>query len=481
MSVAPPPLAEGVEGPGRPERHTARTTRVAVLGAGLAGLRAASELRKRGHAVTVFEARRRVGGRVAGRWIGDHWMDAAWPVLGGQNASLTRWAKELGLGDSMWPLRPVQTMLRREARPVPVDGLSLSGAARIPGLGLFERAKLLRWRRLMARHAPLLDASRPERAASLDYRSVRDHAVLYFGKGALEFWLTPELHSTHGDSVAELSRVGLLQHLHAIGAGGHRPALPGLPRRPLFELLETAAERLDLRLGTAVDRVDEEPSGGFRIETTDAASRRGEARFDALVIALGPGEASRVCASLLTPAERDFFGAVEERPVMTLSVSLEGVESRSPQEIRLLRRQGSSIGSILVEPGLAGSRVPAGESQVTALARDDFAARWAEMADDVVAKNLLSSLEISMPGLGARLQSTLLGRARVPFFGVGSYRRLAAFQRVQRDRRTLGRRLYWAGDYLSGPSFEATSLSGLRAAQACHEDRAGMESLDSLD
>jgi predicted NAD/FAD-dependent oxidoreductase len=35
---------------------------------------------------------------------------------------------------------------------------------------------------------------------------------------------------------------------------------------------------------------------------------------------------------------------------------------------------------------------------------------------------------------------------------------------VQRDRRSLGRRLYWAGDQYSGAGFEAAILSGDRAA-----------------
>ncbi|MEE8164188.1 MAG: FAD-dependent oxidoreductase [Myxococcota bacterium] len=446
--------------------------RVAVLGAGLAGLRAASELRKRGHQITVFEARRQIGGRVAGRWTDGPWMDAAWPVLSGRDISLARWALELGLGDSMWPLRPVQTTLLRQGETRPVDGLSLLGAARIPGPKFFERAKLLRWGRLMARYEPSLDASHPERAAAYDYRSLRDHVELYFGKGALEFWLTPEIQSAYGDSVEELSRVVLLQHCHSVGLGERRPGLPALPRRPLLEVLEAAAQTLDLRLSTAVEGVHEEPAGGFRVETTDALGKRSEDCFDAVVIALGPGRVARVCSALLTPAERDFFASVEERKVVTLCVAIEGVVSGLPQEIRVPRRDGSSIASLLVEPGQLEARVPEGKSQIVVLARDAFAKRWAVLADDVVAKNMLSSLEVAMPGVAARLSTTLLGRVTLPFFAVGSYRRLASFQAVQRDRRSVGRRLYWAGDYLSGATFEAASLSGVRAANALIQDLA---------
>jgi protoporphyrinogen oxidase len=449
---------------------TSSSGRVAVLGAGLSGLRAAYELERRGFVVTVLEARAEVGGRAGGEWCAGHWMDAAWPVLGSRDVSLARWARDLGLDDSLYPLRPVQTTLLQGGESTAVDGLSLRGAARIPGPRFWERPKLLRWGRLMERYAPLLDPMFPERAADLDYRSMRDHAVLYFGKGNLEFWLAPEVQGVYGDSVEELSRVALLFQAKSLGLGERRPGSPGLPRRPLLELAQFAAERLDIRCGTAVQRIDEEAAGGFRIETIDITGKPDEAFFDAIVVALGVKQAARVSGPLLTPAEQDFFDAVVLRPVVTLSVAVEGVEGGLSTEVRIPRREGSAISSLVVEPGQPSGRVPEGRSQIVALARDAFADRWREMADDVVAKNLMSSLQLALPGIGERILTARVGRATAPFFGVGSYRRLATFQKVQRDRRALGRRLYWAGDYLSGPTFEAASRSGLRAASALAAD-----------
>jgi oxygen-dependent protoporphyrinogen oxidase len=443
---------------------------VAVLGAGFSGLRAASELERRGFTVTVLEARADVGGRARGDWCAGHWMDSAWPVLGGHDVSLARWARDLGFGDSLLPLRPVQTALLQRGELTPVDGLSLSAAARIPGPPVWERLKLLRWSRLLGRYAGRLDPMYPERAADFDYRSIRDHAALYFGRGNLEFWLAPEVQAVYGDSVEELSRVALLLQAKSLGIGERRPRPTGLPRRPLVELAQVAAERLNVRRGTVVQRIDEEPAGGFRVETIDHTNQREEAAFDAVVIALGARQAAEISTALLTPAERDFFDAVELRPVVTLSVALEGVESGLPTEARIPQRDGSAISSLVVEPGQPGGRVPEGRSQIVALARDAFAVRWREMADDVVSKNLMSSLELAMPGSGERILTVRLGRTKAPFFAVGSYRRLATFQKVQRDRRALGRRLYWAGDYLSGPGFEAASLSGLRAANALADD-----------
>ena len=445
---------------------------VAVLGAGLAGLRAATELVRSGFAVCVYEARSEVGGRARGEWCAGHWMDSAWPVLGGRDLALARWAREAEVDDLLSPLRPVQTTLLRNGETTPVEGLSLRGAAQIPGPPVWERPTLLRWGRLMGRYASQLDASFPERAADLDYRSLRDHVSLYFGRGALEFWLTPEIQGVYGDSVEELSRVALLLHARSTGIGERRPGSPGLPRRPLLELAQTAAESLDIRRATAVQRIDELPSGGFSIEAIDSEGALPPERFDAVVLALGPAEASRVTSSLLTPAERDFFQDLREQPVVNLSVALEGVHTGLPQEIRIPQREGSAISSIVIEPGQSGGRAPEGKSQLVVRARDAFAKRWSVMAGDVVAKNLLSSLELAISGIGERVLTTHLGRSMQASFEVGSYRRLANFERVQLDRRGLGRRLYWAGDYLAGPTFESATRSGLRAAQALASDLA---------
>ncbi len=444
--------------------------RVAVVGAGLSGLRAAWLLARRGFDVTVYEARDSVGGRAGGEWCAGHWMDASWPLLDAKNATILRWALELGLGDEMLPLRPVQVNVWYRGRAQPVEPTSLRGAAWIPGWPLLQVPKLLRWPRLMARYAALLDARSPERAAPLDFRSVRDHVELYFGRAALDVWLTPELQSSYGDSVEDLSRVALLQFARARGLGERRPGLAGLPRRPLFDLAVAAAERLRVFRGKAVTRIDEEPSGGYRVEAVDAAGSRSEACFEAVVVTLSASDAARVAGTLVTTAERDFFAQVRERWVTCVALAVDGVDGGVPQEIRFARGDSSTLAGFVVEPGQILGRAPEGQSQIVALARDAVSERALREPDDVVLKNGMRALARVRPGIEERLIEARLTRSRAPFFEVGSYRRLARFASVQRDRRGLGRRLYWAGDYLSGAGFEAAILSGERAAAELGSD-----------
>ena len=71
---------------------------VVVVGAGLAGLTAATDLAARGVEVTVFEARERVGGRTHGIEVAPGvWVDAGAAYLGDRHTALTALLAELDL------------------------------------------------------------------------------------------------------------------------------------------------------------------------------------------------------------------------------------------------------------------------------------------------------------------------------------------------------------------------------------------------
>ena len=57
-----------------------------------------------------------------------------------------------------------------------------------------------------------------------------------------------------------------------------------------------------------------------------------------------------------------------------------------------------------------------------------------------------------------------------PCFDVGRFRAIGRFQALQRQARRDGRRLYFAGDYLVGPTMEGAFASAARAAEAVLSD-----------
>ncbi|KAF2077256.1 hypothetical protein CYY_001445 [Polysphondylium violaceum] len=68
-----------------------------IIGGGLAGLKAAYELKKSGSSVLVLEARNRFGGRTESTKVDDYWFDLGGQWMGGTHKLLQETCKELGI------------------------------------------------------------------------------------------------------------------------------------------------------------------------------------------------------------------------------------------------------------------------------------------------------------------------------------------------------------------------------------------------
>ena len=445
--------------------------RVAVVGAGLAGLRAASGLDAAGCEVVVFEAADFPGGKAAGADIEGFSIDRSLQVLSFEDRKLLAWLGELGLGSALLPMRAVSTAQLHEGRVVRTGARSLREIARTPGIGLRDAFRLLRLPRLMQRYTPLLDPDFPERAADLDYRSVADFARLYLGERVFERFASPLATSATLGNEYELSRAAFLLQWHV---ACHGSALAGLAAAGLHELALAAASRLDVRVRTRVQQLKQRASGELSLECS-AVTGDERLEFDAVVITTAAPEAARIAAGLVTPAERDFFRQVRSGPLVSLSVAVEHPLTGLPQLVRVPHAEGSPIEVLLLESGSPGGRAPEGCGLVTLSATQRFATRSAAAPDEEVERELRAALSRIHPSAGWSVRFTKLHRdpEGLPRFEVGAYRALAGFQRVQADRRCLGRRLYFAGDYLSGPRFEDAIGSGLRAVDALLTDLRG--------
>jgi protoporphyrinogen oxidase len=367
----------------------------------------------------------------------------------------------------MLPLRPVQITQMRGQVSAPIDPQSLSGVAVIPGVSWRDAARLLRWPRLMARYRPLLDPTAPERAASLDFRSVADFAQLYFGRSVYERWIAPEVEDTFGGEASDLSRVAALLEWSSRSTGRARSAFHGVPRRPLAEITERASELMPIRFDVEATRVEHSPtSGRFAVHCEAKKGGQGELEADAVVIATAPREAGLLLASIAVPAERDHFAAVAFAPEIVLSLALSRPPGGMPQRVRVPTVEDQPIQSLLLEPGLDEGRAPRGAGLAVIRATGRFARANAATTGQVVEKGLLAGLERLFPNVAASVEHAVLHRRpdSLPRFDVGAYRALDRFRRVQADRRALGRRLYFAGDHLIGPTAECSVVSGFRAA-----------------
>jgi oxygen-dependent protoporphyrinogen oxidase len=432
-----------------------------VVGAGLAGLAAAWELRKSGFDVSVLEREPEAGGRARSERVEGFTLEPLSPVLSTADRGLLAWIAEVGAGDELLPLRPLVTAQVHRGRVSDLDARGLFDFARISGVKKRQGLCLVRLPRLMRRYAAHVGPDAPERAADLDDRSLADFGKLYFGSSVLDYWMAPFVTSASLGDEYQISRVHFLRrHRRLFGA------LPGLPRAPLRALLDTASERLATLCDAEVLGIEPGREAGFEI----ACSREGHEQVieaDTVVLATSAPDAARLGRVVLETGEREILERMRYTPSVSLAVATCRPLSWHAREIRVPHAEGSPVETALVEPGMSGGRIPDGYGCVTLRATGTWSEQGFELSDATLERELLDALERFQPGVRTVLDFTRIFRVEraLPRFDVGHYRALAQLSRVGRDRGREGRRLYLAGDYRMDPSWGGAFASGRRAAR----------------
>lgn len=262
---------------------------VAVVGAGLSGLAAATELKRRGFTVEVFERSRLLGGKATSFLVDGIEIDNGQHVYLGCCVEWLDFVDQLGLSDQLYLQPRFEVLLltrgdrprRLRAANLPAPGHLLPVLLRYPGLSWREKLSLAR--ALLQAHSTVEPGST---FADWLERNRQDQA------SRRNFWepfLVPALNAPFKDVSAEAAMFVVRTAFLA----GSRNARIGYSRVPLAKIAAVAAkhaDRLHLRtpvsgLTTAQGQID-----GIRLED----GRR--LPFGAVVLAVPPASLARLLA-----------------------------------------------------------------------------------------------------------------------------------------------------------------------------------------
>jgi oxygen-dependent protoporphyrinogen oxidase len=425
--------------------------RVAVIGAGMAGLAAAHALQRAGLQVRVIEQDSAVGGRVQSRPFHGRTIEcgAQFPSTGYRH--VPGLLAQAGLAGRVVPTSPWAASEREgrlcrfhQHRPW---SLACGGLLRWPEWGR------LAWGALQSAGAARgLDLSSYAAFAPLDDEDARDWSVRTFGQAATRHMLEPAIHGLYfhplpGASKALLSAVLAFRGATTLAV---REGWNVLPR--------WMASGLDVRTGQGVDALVETPHG-VQVWT-------GRERFDAhwAVLAVPSPVARR-----LLPAPDLAERALLETPYASAIHVALGMHPdwRAPQALR-------GVHGLLFAPGgedalaaamvLESARLPVRAPEVVTVMLGDAQARAAALDGDLaVVERVRQWLDLRWPGMGAQAVAHHVTRwaHAEPLSPVGRARAIERY----RAGMAAQRRIVLCGDYMGMPWTDGAVETGLWAAR----------------
>ncbi|MGP4114409.1 protoporphyrinogen/coproporphyrinogen oxidase [Streptomyces sp. 4N509B] len=386
---------------------------VAVVGAGVAGLTAAHELRRAGLDVRVFEERPHVGGRTHSHRHRGYTIDEGAEQLSPHGYRAT-WQLLTRLGVPA-------SEIRRIGRPVAVwrDGRAHPGvadrSAPLTGAGLSPRARLdlARFLTWAGRRRAGFDCDRPE-DTPLGHATVAELAGRYHGD-LHDYLLQPVAGCFFGWDTARSAAAPMVSLLLEVG-----PAAGWLTYAGGMDLLaRRLAEGLDVVTGRPVQEVvtDDDGDGGARLllgagrepDGSGGGERGGTETVTAraVVLCVPAPVAARLHVNA-PDAERDHLAACTYRPVLKLSCLLDRplapahrAGGRTPYIVLTPAVEESELSGIIVDHAKHPDRAPAGKGLLTLMAAPGVVPELLGAPREQVVDRLVCAAGRFVPGLEA--------------------------------------------------------------------------------
>jgi squalene-associated FAD-dependent desaturase len=416
--------------------------RVAVVGAGWAGLAAAVRAVEAGHGVEVFEMGRRAGGRASSHDTAEgRWDNGQHILIGAYRETLTL-MRTVGV-DGRRALHRCPLALRRPDG----DGLALPSGA--PALAFLRGIAAARGWTLAERGGLLLAATG---WALRGFRCPPSWSVDRLCRGlptaVRRALVEPLCVAALNTPAARASAAVFLRVLRDALFAGRGGADLLLPRVPLAQLLAEpatawlAARGARLRWGQRVMRIASS-GGAWHVD--------GEA-FDAVVLATTATEAARLTAPI-APGWSNAAGSLEHEPIVT--VWLADPKLRWPAPIVALPDGDDAPAQFAFDLGALG-HAPGRFSFVAS-----GAARWVERGTAEAAQAVLAQARRTFPGGFA-------GDAAIVHACTERRATFACTPALRRPPPAIAPGLAAAGDYVDGP-YPATLEGAVRSGPVALE------------
>jgi oxygen-dependent protoporphyrinogen oxidase len=431
--------------------------RIAVIGAGMAGMSAAFRLQQAGLEPTVFERNDRVGGRIWTVEQGGYLMDLGAAVYLGTYREAIETIKDVGLGGELRELPAIGAMPKHGeviefdySKPIrtALGTRALSPAAKL-------RALRLAW--MLLRNLGNLGYADYAKLEAVDHESTQQYSRRALGRELEEYATEPLVRGTWAADDGESSNALMLWSIRNMLV----PTVFSLDSG-MDALAREIASRVTVRLSSPVVNVTEHDD---RVEVTygpeEGAVEQTET-FDGAVIATTANPALSIFPQM-DANHRTLYETARYRGLVTVALGLDRRPTDRATYILIPRVEDADFIAVIADHIKAIGRAPAGKSMYTLLGSHEYLHRSWDRSDEEILADAIACASRYHGDVSGQVEQHRIVRWEevVPVVDTGRFALIARFK----ERLNPSARVQLASDLDRIPGVNGALVSGIEAAQ----------------
>lgn len=432
------------------------SARVAVIGAGIAGLAAAYRLKQAGLAPAIFEKESFVGGRMSSESTDGFIIDKAAYTFPEYHTNLTSFLGELGMKTAL-VRTPGTSRTYAGGKAYEVKIGSPADFLKYKLLSLKNKKDMIKlFLYAQALGSALNMMSPTKKTFELEREMASDYILGSYDNEILEHVAWPifcEILLGNPEDNSKVPFLATLKNLTWFKIFSFSHGMGMLPER--------LANELDVRLDSPVNAV-RSASGGGGYEVEIGGVHPEKSVFDGVIFTV-PSPLVPEILEDLTSGSRKLLQEIQYSKSIVAAFALEGAFDRTAMINNLSRDMFKTVGTIVFDNHKGPRRAPEGKELVTAILCEKASRGLMDEAEERVTSAVIEEVDSLFPGFADRVIFSRVYRwpyGAVQFPPGATLRHDEARRNLDREFR----RICFAGDGLHKTSLEVSFNTGVQAA-----------------
>jgi protoporphyrinogen/coproporphyrinogen III oxidase len=424
--------------------------KVAVIGAGMAGLSAAYRLTQAGFDTTIFEGEGFVGGRTRSIEKAGFTLDLGAITLSPAYKETIKLLEDVGAPEILTKVNPVLAIPRGgQLHELDLSKL-ISTGLKTPLLSTFAKLSLLKLIPVMAKYGSKSSFESMAMLSELDVESCRTFALRKVGKEVHDYLIDPIIRVNMFNATDISSAVDIVWLLKIFSDADLIQVKGGMDK-----IARQVASRLNVQLNTTITGVSREA------DVVMIRSGREAHQFDGAVVAVPVKNALEI-APWISGAQRQWFENAKPISSLAIHVGLKRRPNTKAAMIMVPSSEAEAVMGIALEHNKCGDRAPAGKGLMVLHMSPSWADRHANLDETTIAQKAVALVEPFLGPLTDDIEMVNVHRWQHEDHQrpVGIYKALGSVIPQTREGRVT-----FAGEYISA-GIEGAVISGRRCAEA---------------